>query len=248
MKAKYRSLGSRAGFSLLELLVVIAIIGILAALLLPALSAAKERARRTHCMSNLKQFTVGMIMYGSDNNDRMPFLENGLWAWDLPNSVAKVLLQNNITRDIMYDPSNPEQNNDTLWNWYEGWKVIGYAMTFPGTASVTRTNWNVTLKPESITVGTNTFDAPVSSERVLVAGVVISEPWQNNQELRAAYQYWGIKGAWTGGRHRSSHLYRRMPAGDNMGMLDGSARWRNFETMMPRTDTSRSYDSPVFWW
>jgi len=90
------------GFTLIELLVVIAIIAILAAILFPVFARARESARRTNCLSNLKQLALGSMMYAQDYDEKLPV---GATQGNPLLNVVQALWPYVRNRPIFYCPS-----------------------------------------------------------------------------------------------------------------------------------------------
>ena len=110
---------NRKAFTLIELLVVIAIIAILAAMLLPALSAAKEKARRIQCLNQVHQIEVAIAVYTVDSRDKLPVYQVGDlagWAWDIPENAAQVMLASGMTKKTFFCPSTAPKFGDEQ-NW-----------------------------------------------------------------------------------------------------------------------------------
>lgn len=138
----------RRAFTLIELLVVIAIIAILAALLLPVLGRAKEKARMTQCMNNMHQIAIAFNVYAGQFGDALPVLANsqgnavGNWAWDLPDPPAQIMLKSGLSKKTFYDPGLQPKFTDV-----EDWAGVNGAGLSPdgNTVGADSTLWGFGL-------------------------------------------------------------------------------------------------------
>ena len=136
---------NRRAFTLIELLVVVAIIALLAALLLPSLTKAKERSRQAVCRSNLRQFGLSIYAYTGDNNglylgpNRRPRANQMAWDGGGFVDLRPRLKPYIVNPRVLYCPSgldlfNADRQQDPSWGapgWFEGWNS-GNGVAFIG--------------------------------------------------------------------------------------------------------------------
>ncbi len=251
-----------SGFTLVELLVVIAVIAILAALLLPGLSRAKNEAVLTSCLNNQRQQLIAFTIYANESKDYFPVDTGAYQAWDLQQEAGNMLVAAGATYKVWFDPGEKwyytDRDNLTFWTnqsvMYDtetkALRHVGYALTLPQIAEYTEDDGNafgcatnVNQKLNATFVTYNGKNVPiVPSSRVLEACVTITSPGNLSANLTTKERY-----QWTHLPHSldpdvpgtkpliSAHLQpNNLPAGSKVGMLDGHVEWRTFQQFIPR--------------